>query len=111
MALLSQLPPIPEHFELLRLWEVFSEQKSNLAFLGSVPVPSKSREAVAPHLLLAAASFALVAEGDLGRAHDVFIAAISLWSAMLEIDNREARTEETLIAVSSSRQDRDASLT
>ena len=71
-----------------------------MAFLSSVPIPSRSREAVAPHLLLAAASFALVAEGDIGRANDVFIAAISLWSAILEIDNREARTEETLIAVS-----------
>ena len=105
MALLSQLRPIPEHFELLRLWEVFAQQRSNIAFLSSVPIPANSRETVAPHLLLAAACLALLTEGDIARAHDVFIAAISLWSAMIEIDNREARAEETLIAVSSSPRD------
>lgn len=94
------MPPIPEHFELLRLWQVFLTQRGELAFVNSVPILSGSRETVAPHLLLAGSSYALLAEGDVRRAKDTFIAAIKIWSAMIEIDNREARTEESLIAVS-----------
>lgn len=71
-----------------------------MVFVNSVPISSGSRETVAPHLLLAGASYALLAERDIQRAKDTFVAAISIWSAMIEIDNSEARTEESLIAVS-----------
>lgn len=53
-----------------------------------------------PHLLLSAAPFALLAEGDSHRANETFLAAAGVWSMLIEIDNRESRTEESLIAVS-----------
>ena len=67
--------------------------------LNSVPIPSRSEDSIPPHLLLSAAPFALLAEGDQQRARDTFVAAASVWSALIEIDNRESRTEESLIAV------------
>ena len=70
-----------------------------MPLLDSVPIPSRSEDSIPPHLLLSTAAFALLAEGEQQRARDTFVAAASVWSAMIEIDNRESRTEESLIAV------------
>jgi hypothetical protein len=99
VALLSDIPAIPEHFELLRLWQRFLDQRKVMPFLNNVPIPSRSEDSITPHLLLSAAPFALLMEGDQQRARDTFVAAVSVWSALIEIDNRESRTEDSLIAV------------
>lgn len=91
---------MPDHVELTRLRLAFPTTYNGQLLLGSLSVPPASREQIAPHLLFAMACMAAVAEDKPGRPRELFSAAISLWSVMMEIDNRETRTEEALVAVS-----------
>jgi hypothetical protein len=98
LSLLTELPTIPEHFELARLRQNFAKHRVNVSFLASIPL-ELTRETIPPHLLLTMASFAAIFEHDPNRSRDLFLAAIRMWCTMSEIDNRETRTDEILLAV------------
>ena len=100
LVLLSEFPSMPDHVELTQLRLAFSTTYSSQLLLGSLSVPPASRNSIAPHLLFAMACMAAVAEDEPDRPRKLFFAAITLWSVMMEIDNRETRTDEALVAVS-----------
>lgn len=65
-----------------------------------LPLPPVSREQIVPPLRLAMACLASLHIGrDDAESRHLFLASLSLWGAMLEIDNREARSPEMLMGV------------
>ena len=65
-----------------------------------LPLPPASREPVVPPLRLAMACIASLQAGhDDAASRNLFLASLSLWAAIVEIDNREARSPEMLMGV------------
>ena len=104
MAVLSNIPSVPPPNEITYLRQVFSISCASHIFFGRLPLPEPSREPIAPPLRLAIACLASV---YLNQAEEestkLFLAGMSLWTVIMEVDNREARSLELLMAVSSSR--------
>ena len=115
MALLSNVPQTPPEDELLRLQSAFSTSFKQHLFLNFVDNLSPSSSSLPPYLQFAYACLASVTSGPANTSpynnvanepspSDVsaalFIAGAELWTVMLEVDNREARLLEAVIAVS-----------
>ncbi|KIV92373.1 hypothetical protein PV10_03678 [Exophiala mesophila] len=114
MVLLSEVPPTPTDQELAHFQTLFSttfKKHFFLDFMDNVPTSSSPTP---PYLDFASAclgsitssptaSHSSAASNDSSR-QDVsaalFIAGVNLWSVMLEVDNREARQLEAVIAAS-----------
>ena len=65
-----------------------------------LPLPPLHLEVIAPPLRLAMACLGSLHRGrDEAESRLLFQASMSLWGAMLEIDNREARSSEMLMGV------------
>lgn len=114
LTLLSNLPDIPDSEELGRLESSFRALSKKFIFLRAISMPGSSRELLPPYLRLSLAcfasclspspeSFATVSEripavqSDAGKA--LFSAGVKVWGVMLEVDNREARKVESVMAV------------
>ncbi|CRG82907.1 hypothetical protein PISL3812_00254 [Talaromyces islandicus] len=99
VALLSDFPQgLPPQSEVIRLRNIFANCYSGHPFLNRLPLPPPSRGSVAPTLPLAIACLASVhANNDPAEAKDLFLATFSLWSSIMEVDNREARSLDLLM--------------
>jgi len=115
VTLLSDFPDIPDLEELGSLESSFWALSKKFIFLRAVSMSGSSREPLPPYLRLSLAclasclspspeSFATVSEripsvkSDIGKA--LFSAGVKVWEVMLEVDNREARKVESVMAVS-----------
>ena len=105
MALLYNFPQVPDDAELSRLRQEFYKRCRNHLFLARLPISTASSDSIAPNLGLAMACLASVSEqgklpigtrGD--KAQNIYLAGLRLWTVMLEVDNREARSFETVAA-------------
>jgi hypothetical protein len=111
MALLSDVPQPPPEDELSRLQSAFSTSFKHHVFLDFVDNSSLPSSSLPPYLQFAYACLASVTS-DLAKTNVssellqpevssiLFIAGANLWSVMLEVDNREARLFEAVVAVS-----------
>lgn len=113
MALLSAVPAMPSEDELARLQEGFFTCFKHHIFIDTVDVVS-TLSITPPYLQLALACISSVTSplmttneqpnGNGTFPADVstssFVAGVHLWSVMLEVDNREARLLEAVLAVS-----------
>ncbi len=100
LALLSDFPAIPTPAELDSLKEIFAKCYGTHVFLGRLPIPHSSRESTVPPLRLATACIASLHAGHApSEARDLFLAGGKLWAVMMEVDNRESRSLDWLVAV------------
>ena len=116
MAVLSELPPPPDsHIIDLAQGQFFTTFKRHI-FLSSLVFPAPPmKNSVPPYLEIGFACLAHVVSksmadsGDVGSnssvsvqssASDLFLAGDGFWGVMMEVDNREARLLEAILAVS-----------
>lgn len=103
LAMLSDFPAtIPTPAELDNFQESFAKFCGTHVFLGRLPIPqpSISRESIVPPLRLATACLASIYAGNTpSEARDLFFAGAKLWAVMMEVDNRESRSLDSLVAV------------
>jgi hypothetical protein len=114
MILLSEHPAFPPEHEMVRLQTQFQTTFKRHIFIETVDLLNSPMSALPPYLQLAIASLSaatspsedasLYAMGtEMSEANissDLFVAGVNLWSVMLEVDNREARLVEAVIAAS-----------
>ena len=112
MALLSSVPELPSEHDLAKLRDAFCATFKSHIFLGAVELGTSSA-VVPPYLQLAMAAISAVTspvpinylsgapKSTSESSLDLFVAGVSVWSVMLETDNREARLLEAVVAVSS----------
>jgi len=103
MALLSDNLAMPSEDELLRLQGEFYTSFKQHIFINSVDVTGTSG-IIPPYLQLALACISSVTSPLAGTnehlsGSDFFITGVHLWGVMLEVDNREARLLEAVVAV------------
>lgn len=110
MILLSDVPVLPPDHELEQLQDGFFSAFKHHVFMEGVEFPAQNR-LMPPYLQLAMASISAVTSptangyslstgkpaADLST--DLFIAGVNLWAVMLEVDNRESRLVEAVVAV------------
>ena len=113
LVLLSDVPAPPPDDELSRLQAAFSTSFKQHIFINSVDFASSSSNPLPPYLQLALACLSAVTshlanasafDDDNGALQEgcparLFVAGVNLWSVMLEVDNREARLLEAVVAV------------
>jgi hypothetical protein len=113
MALLTEIPSIPEETELARLQSSFFTSFKQHVFLAAIDIPNTTQSFHPPYfpLALACLSSAVSPKTDLDGnilgantsqtevSASLFIAGLSLWCVVLEVDNREARLLEAIFAV------------
>jgi hypothetical protein len=106
MAMLSDLPPLPEDDEIARLAEAFSSTFRGHVFLKSLRWDWSAFASHPPYLHLAQACLASMSLSQVGAgeanftiASDVFECGANLWAVMLEVDNRLARSLNAVLAV------------
>ena len=104
MVLLSNVPPIPNEDELARLQASFVDTFQRHFLLSCIGTGINATGLVPPYLQIAQACIASVIASDnpasATTSYALFISGAHLWSVMLEVDNREARLTEAVIAVS-----------
>lgn len=114
MVLLADLPPIPEEAELARLQSLFFTSFKLHIYLDAVHIPDTAQSLNPPYFPLTLACLASAvsprsslngymlctdtSQGEVSAA--LFDAGLGLWSVVLEVDNREARLLEAVVAVS-----------
>lgn len=106
MALLSDSLTMPSEDELVRLQGGFYASFKQHIFINSVDVTDTSG-IIPPYLQLALACISSVtspvaAMNEHQSGSGFFVTGVHLWSVMLEVDNREARLLEAVVAVSGS---------
>ena len=118
LTLLSGFPDIPDSEELGSLESSFWALSKKFIFLRAISMPGSFRELLPPYLRLSLASLASclspspesfdtasertpAVQSDAGKA--LFSAGAKVWGVMLEVDNREARKVESVMAVSDMR--------
>jgi hypothetical protein len=111
MALLSSVPELPSEHDLSRLQDAFCATFQRHIFVRAIELGTSS-PVLPPYLQLAMAAISSVTStitvSYLSGTYkpmtetslDLFVAGTSVWSVMLETDNREARLLEAVIAVS-----------
>ena len=106
MALLSDVPALPNDAELARSAAAFSSTFRMHVFLDTLRRDWSVPDSAPPYLELALACMALATEsrsqlsgGHADVAGDVFHCGVNLWPVMLEVDNRLARSLDGLVAV------------
>lgn len=101
LALLSDFPDeLPSSSKLAYLREVFASCCSTHPFLGRLPIPSPTRHHITSPLCFAIGCVASVHAGaNITMSRDLCLASQGLWGSTMEVDNREARSVELLIAV------------
>lgn len=116
MAILSTLPPLPEEHILARAQSQFYTIFKSHIFLRTITsLAPASNDVVPPYLKIGLACLGLASSiaRPTGRephpqwsiaaessAADLFVAGDTLWGVMMEVDNREARLSESVLAVS-----------
>ena len=114
LALLSNFPDIPDSEQLGNLELSFRALSNKFVFLRAIPMLRTSKELTPSYVRLSLACLAAClspsseisanvlgrssARVDAGKA--LFLAGLKVWGLMLEVDNREARKVEAVIAVS-----------
>lgn len=107
MSALYDFPELPGEDVLLSLEQSCSMLFRTHPIINTLPLPSQSQQLVAPHLKLALACLGCTTSGGnppvqypqvLSR--KLFLAGNILWAVMLEVDNSEARTLESVLSVS-----------
>jgi hypothetical protein len=114
MIMLSGLPPLPPAEEIASLQASFFTSFKTHIFLNTIQIFGASQELVPPYLELACACVASagsqlsyqrrVQQNSTSCSpitYNLFLIGSRLWSVMLEVDNREARLIEAVVAVSS----------
>jgi hypothetical protein len=103
LALLKDFPKhVPPHDELQRRREALSVAFTGNLFLNRLPVPSPDVESITAPMRFIIGCLVGAREPDtVAETKALFFAATGLWAAIMEIDNREARSFELLVAVSS----------
>lgn len=111
MALLSSVPELPGEHDLAKLQDAFCATFQSHIFMSAVELGASSA-GLPPYLQLAMASISSVtspitisylsgsSKAMSESSLDLFVAGVSVWSVMLETDNREARLLEAVVAVS-----------
>ncbi len=116
MAILSGLPSLPEGDSLCQAQAEFNISFKQHVFLSGLIFPTPSSISIVPPYLkiglacLGTATSKNVptnehpghrsSSGANDLAADLFVAGDSLWGVMMEVDNREARLFESVLAVS-----------
>jgi hypothetical protein len=114
MVLLADLPPIPEEAELARLQSLFFTSFKLHIYLDAVHIPDTAQSLNPPYFPLTLACLASAvlprsssngyllgtdpSQGEVSAS--LFAAGLGLWCVVLEVDNREARLLEAVVAVS-----------
>ena len=111
--MLSDCPETPEAGQLASFDSLFQEVSKNVLFLRGISLPPTLKP---PYLQLASACLAsclssspdfyvtLIQPLYTGRddaARSLFMAGLSVWGVMMEVDNRETRKFESVMTVSS----------
>lgn len=113
MVLLSDVPAILPEDDLARLQAAFLTSFKQHIFINTVDVGDSPSSILPPYLQLAIACLSSVTSPlTSARAYGIgtgisqaevpaslFLAGVNLWSVMLEVDNREARLLEAVVAV------------
>lgn len=112
MALLSDVPATPSEEQLERLQAAFFNSFKHHIFMNAIDVVGSPSDSLPPYL-----QFALACVGSMTSPEDacvfttpngtvqidvaahLFVAGVNLWSVMLEVDNRETRLLEAVVAV------------
>jgi hypothetical protein len=114
MLLLPEHPAYPPEHEMVHLQAQFQKTLKRHIFINTMDLLDSPMSALPPYLQLAIACLAsatspldgsgLYAMGnEISRvdiSSDLFAAGVNLWSVMLEVDNREARLVEAVVAAS-----------
>ncbi|MCJ1472613.1 hypothetical protein MMC13_001262 [Lambiella insularis] len=113
LVLLSDFPQLPDEEVLGALQALFPAISETLMFLRLMPMPNASGELIPPYLQLSMACLAsclpmasacspidleLSSLGQGNASMRLFFAATKMWGVMLEVDNREARKVEAVLA-------------
>ncbi|KIW58069.1 hypothetical protein PV05_02619 [Exophiala xenobiotica] len=111
MALLSDVPATPSEEQLERLQAAFFNSFKQHIFMNAIDVVGSPSDSLPPYL-----QFALACVGSMTSPEDacvfttpngtveidvaahLFVAGVNLWSVMLEVDNRETRLLEAVVA-------------
>jgi hypothetical protein len=101
LALLQDFPKhVPPHDELQRRREAFSVAFAGHLFLNRLPVPSPLVEPITTPMRFIIGCLAEARNTDaVAETDGLFFAATGLWAAIMEVDNREARSFELLMTV------------
>lgn len=114
MAMLTSYVAIPRDDELNQLQSLFFTSFKQHIYLNAVDIPDYGPPSRPPYLQLALACLASAAAPTSNRVSSMtesvasqadastllFTVGVNLWSTMLEVDNREARKFEAVVAVS-----------
>lgn len=101
MALLLDFPDLPSQERIVSLYENFSTTLNTHIFLNQFPLGQSCSDVTTPPLRLAVACLASMhARPPDNESRHLFLAALDLWAFMTEVDNREARSLDMLMAVS-----------
>ena len=106
LSSLYNVPHLPSDETLSMLQHSFAYRFQSLPFVNTLPLPPPLTEPVPPFFKLALACLASTDASKRGPNEtpqlctDLFFASMSLWTVMLELDNREARTIESVLSVS-----------
>lgn len=113
MVLLTDIPRIPEETELARLQSLFFTSFKLHIYLDAIDIPDTTQCPHPPYfpLALACLSSAVSPRSNLDGyvpgigtsqaevSASLFTAGVGLWCVVLEVDNREARLLEAVVAV------------
>lgn len=113
MVLLSDVPATPSEEQLERLQGVFFTTFKQHIFMKAIDIVNSPLEILPPYLQYALACVGSMTSPDVDNvfttpngtiqadaAANLFVAGQKLWSVMLEVDNRETRLLEAVVAVS-----------
>ena len=113
MVLLSEVPATLPEEELARLQAAFFTSFNHHIFVNALDVVISPSSLLPPYLQHAIACLSSVTSplrgasvhgscnetSQAGVSTSLFLAGVNLWSVMLEVDNREARLLEAVVAV------------
>jgi len=107
MALLTELPSIPDENELARLQSLFFTSFKQHIYLSSMDIPETTQALHPPYFPLALACLSSAVSRSTNEANtspadvaaSLFVIGLNLWCVVLEVDNREARLLEAVVAV------------
>lgn len=113
LSVLADFPPLPSSSDLADLRAVYATTWCAHAYFNREPIPEVNAASLPPYLSIAYACIGSIlysifpsrdhnARSDLrssGLARDLFLAGYKLSTFMVEVDNRQSRTSETILAV------------
>ncbi|KAJ9609572.1 hypothetical protein H2200_005899 [Cladophialophora chaetospira] len=106
MAILYDFPELPDEPVLISLEQSFFTRFHDHVMINELPLQKQPQQVLPPYLRLAVACLSCAAsydESPLQEPRDIarklFLAGDRLWAVMLEVDNSEARTLESVISV------------